>query len=145
MLPHSGVAILTDSNVKGIYGDRFPDFPVLQVSPGEESKKLEVVEMLAGKLLRQGSTGRVHPWRRGGVVCDLAGFLASIYMRGIRCAYVSTSCCRRWMQHRRQERCQSGRCQERSRCFRQPEFVICDPLMLSTMPEEEFKSGLAEL
>ncbi len=27
----------------------------------------------------------------GGVVCDLAGFLASVYMRGIGCGYVSTS------------------------------------------------------
>jgi 3-dehydroquinate synthase len=27
----------------------------------------------------------------GGVVCDIAGFLASIYMRGIRCGYVSTT------------------------------------------------------
>ena len=74
------------------YGDKFPEVPVFSVTPGEESKKLEVIEHLAEKLLDAGidRSGFILAIG-GGVVCDLAGFLASIYMRGIRCGYVSTS------------------------------------------------------
>ncbi|MBK7479433.1 MAG: hypothetical protein IPI69_06650 [Bacteroidales bacterium] len=98
MLPHSGVAILTDTNVMELYGDRFPDFPVLRITPGEESKKLEVVEMLAAKLMKAGiDRDGFILGIGGGVVCDLAGFLASIYMRESDVPMFQHPCCRRWM------------------------------------------------
>lgn len=147
LLPGSNVVILSDHNITRIYGDRFPDFPVFQVSPGEESKKLEVVEMLAEKLLETGiDRDGFILGIGGGVVSDLAGFLASIYMRGIRCAYVSTSLL---SQVDASTGGKNGVNLEGAKnvlgCFRQPEFVICDPLMLKTLPEEEYYSGLAEL
>ena len=86
------MAIITDNNIHRIYGAGFPDFPVFQVKAGEISKKMEVVESLAERLIETGidRSGFILGIG-GGVVCDIAGFLASIYMRGIRCAYVSTS------------------------------------------------------
>ncbi len=92
MLPAKGVVIITDDNVFKLYGDRFPGGQLLSVAAGEESKKLEVIGTLSEKMLDAGidRNGFVLAIG-GGVVCDLAGFLASVYMRGIRCAYVSTS------------------------------------------------------
>lgn len=126
LLPESGVAILTDYNVNRIYGSHFPDFPVYQVRPGEVSKKLEVVEMLAGKLMEAGiDRDGFILGIGGGVVCDLAGFLASIYMRGIRCAYVSTSLL---SQVDASTGGKNGVNLEGAKnalgCFKQPEFVI---------------------
>jgi 3-dehydroquinate synthase len=147
LLPESGVAIITDNNVNRIYGGRFPDFPAFQIKPGEASKKLEVIESLAERLIETGidRTGLILGIG-GGVVCDIAGFLASIYMRGIRCAYVSTSLLSQVdASTGGKNGVDLGGIKNVLGCFRQPEFVICDPVMLQTLPEEEYFCGLAEL
>ena len=147
LLPESGVAIITDNNVHRIYGGRFPDFPAFQIKPGEASKKLEVIESLAERLIETGidRTGLILGIG-GGVVCDIAGFLASIYMRGIRCAYVSTSLLSQVdASTGGKNGVDLGGIKNVLGCFRQPEFVICDPVMLQTLPEEEYFCGLAEL
>jgi 3-dehydroquinate synthase len=147
LLPEKGVVIITDDNVHRLYGDRFPKTVMFTVSPGEDSKKLEVIEKLAEKLLEGGidRTGFILAIG-GGVVCDLAGFLASIYMRGIRCGYVSTSLLSQVdASTGGKNGVNLGRTKNILGIIRQPEFVICDPAMLLTLPDDEFLSGLAEL
>lgn len=147
LLPERDVVIITDENVRQIYGDRFPVVPVFTVSPGEASKKLKVIEDLAEKLLEAGidRSGFILAVG-GGVVCDLAGFLASIYMRGIRCGYISTSLLSQVdASTGGKNGVNLGGTKNMLGNIRQPEFVICDPAMLLTLPEEEYLSGLAEL
>lgn len=147
LLPEKGTVIITDDNVFKLYGNRFPKAPVFSLPPGEGSKKLAVIEHLAEQLLESGidRTGIVLAIG-GGVVCDVAGFLASIYMRGIRCGYVSSTLL---SQVDASTGGKNGVNLEGTKnmlgTIRQPEFVICDPLMLKTLPEEEYLSGLAEL
>lgn len=147
LLPDKGVVIITDENVRNLYGDRFPDFPTFAVKPGEESKSLDVVERLAKELLKTGidRTGFILAIG-GGVVCDLAGFLASIYMRGIRCGYVSTTLLSQVdASTGGKNGVNLGSTKNILGNIRQPEFVICDPAMLLTLSDQEFLSGLAEL
>ena len=147
ILPETGVVIITDDNVRRLYGDRFPEVPLFSVSAGEGSKKLEVVEHLAQKLLEEGidRTGFILAVG-GGVVCDLAGFLASIYMRGIRCGYVSSSLLSQVdASTGGKNGVNLGGTKNILGNIRQPEFVICDPAMLLTLPPQEYLSGLAEL
>jgi 3-dehydroquinate synthase len=147
LLPDRSVVIITDDNVRGLYEDRFPEFPLFSITPGEGSKKLEVIEHLAEKLLEAGidRTGFILAVG-GGVVCDIAGFLASVYMRGIRCGYVSTSLLSQVdASTGGKNGVNLGDSKNMLGNIRQPEFVICDPAMLVTLPEQEFLSGLAEL
>ncbi len=147
LLPGSGAVIVTDENIFRLYGDRFPELPVLKIAAGEESKKLEVVSDLAEKLLDKGidRSGFILAVG-GGVVSDVAGFLASIYMRGIRCGYVSTSLLSQVdASTGGKNGVNLGGTKNILGVIRQPEFVICDPLMLLTLPEEEYLSGLAEM
>jgi 3-dehydroquinate synthase len=147
MLPETGVIIITDDNIKRIYGSRFPAFPVLSVAPGENSKKLEVIGYLAEKLLDEGidRSGFVLAIG-GGVVCDLGGFLASVYMRGIDCGYVSTSLLAQVdASTGGKNGVNLGGTKNVIGNIRQPEFVICDPAMLLTLSEQEYLSGLSEL
>jgi len=146
-LPEDGVVIITDENIRAIYGDRFPKFPVFTVVPGEASKRLSVVESLADKVLEAGidRSGFILAIG-GGVICDLAGFLASIYMRGIRCGYISTSLLSQV------DASTGGKngvnlsgTKNMLGVIRQPDFVICDPAMLLTLSQKEYLSGLAEL
>lgn len=146
-LPASGVVIITDDNIRRIYGERFPDVPVFSVLPGEESKKLAVIEQLSEKLLEAGidRNGFILAIG-GGVVCDLAGFLASVYLRGIRCGYVSTSLLSQVdASTGGKNGVNLGGTKNIIGIIRQPEFVICDPVMLLTLSDEEYLSGLAEM
>jgi 3-dehydroquinate synthase len=147
LLPLSGVVIISDSNVRRIYGKEFPAFPVIEIDPGESSKTLESIESLSLKLLDIGidRSGFILAIG-GGVVSDLAGFLTAIYMRGIRCGYISTTLLSQV------DASTGGKTGVDLGCFknilgviRQPEFVICDQEMLVTLPEEEYLSGLAEM
>jgi len=120
---------------------------MLTISPGEGSKKLEVIEHLAEKLLEAGidRTGFILAVG-GGVVCDIAGFLASVYMRGIRCGYVSSSLLSQVdASTGGKNGVNCGGFKNILGIIRQPEFVICDPSMLRSLPEAEYLSGLAEL
>jgi len=141
------VVIVTDHNLRLIYGDGFPDYPVLSVKPGETSKNLNTIGRLTEELLKLGVDRKGFILGiGGGVVCDLAGFLASVYMRGIRFGFISTSLLSQV------DASIGGKNGVNSKSakniiglFNQPEFVICDNSMLATLPEEEYLSGLTEL
>jgi 3-dehydroquinate synthase len=147
LIPERGIAIITDENVFAIYGNNFPSSPVFVLPPGERSKQLSTIEDLAGKMLESGidRSGFVLGIG-GGVVCDIAGFLASVYMRGIRCGYVSTTLLSQVdASTGGKNGVDLGGVKNVIGTIRQPEFVICDPEMLLTLPAEEYLSGLAEM
>lgn len=147
LIPETNVVIITDDNILHLYGDKFPRVPVFTIVPGEESKNLEVVGNLAEKILREGidRAGFILAIG-GGVVCDLAGFLASIYMRGIRCGYISTSLLSQVdASTGGKNGVNLGGTKNILGNIRQPEFVICDTSMLLTLNDEEYLSGLSEL
>jgi len=147
LLQENDVAIITDNNVQRLYGDKFPDFPVLTIRAGEASKKIEIIEFLAERLIETGiDRGGFLLAIGGGVVCDITGFLASIYMRGIRCGYVSTTLLSQVdASTGGKNGVNLGATKNVLGCFKQPEFVVCDQVMLQTLPEDEYFSGLAEL
>jgi 3-dehydroquinate synthase len=147
MIPSENVVIITDDNIRKLYGSTFPDFPVISITPGEDSKKLKVIGELSEKLLDLGidRTGYILAIG-GGVVCDIAGFLASVYMRGIRVGYISTSLLSQVdASTGGKNGVNLGNTKNILGCFNQPEIVICDTSMLLSLPEEEYLSGMAEL
>ena len=99
--PKSRFAIITDSNIEQIYGKKIVKIFVgsgyiqptlLTVPAGEESKCFKTVMGLAEKLLNADFTrSDVVIGFGGGMVTDLAGFVASIYMRGMKYVAVPTS------------------------------------------------------
>jgi len=147
LLPESSVLIITDNNVFDIYGDRFPPFPVLKIRPGEESKQLRIIEKLAGELLSFGiDRSGFLVGIGGGVVCDVTGFLASVFMRGISFGFVSSTLLSQVdASTGGKNGVNLGEVKNVIGNFRQPEFVICDTAMTATLPQDEYLSGLAEL
>ena len=143
----SRIFIITDTNVRGLYGDRFPAAEVLTVQPGEESKTLTVIGDLCTRLLEAGADRSAFILGfGGGVVCDIAGMVASVYMRGVRHGFVSTTLLSQVdASTGGKTGVNLGAYKNIIGTFRQPEFVLCDHKMLSTLPDEEFQSGLGEL
>ncbi|MFP4367080.1 MAG: 3-dehydroquinate synthase, partial [Bacteroidales bacterium] len=127
--------IITDSNVDNIYRKRFPRCPVYVVEPGEKSKDLKVVADICRWLLESGADrGAFIAGIGGGVVCDLAGFVASTYMRGVKFGFVATSLL---AQVDASIGGKNGVNLDGYKniigTFTQPEFVICDVDMLVTL------------
>jgi 3-dehydroquinate synthase len=147
LLPAKGLFIITDTNVHRLYAGIFPPGVVLTVEPGEQSKTLGQAGELCGRLLKAGADRSSFILGfGGGVVCDLAGMTASIYMRGVRHAFVSTSLLSQVDASTGGKTAVNlGDYKNIIGTFKQPEFVLCDHRMLSTLPEEELQSGLGEL
>ncbi len=146
-LPDKKLFIITDTNVSRLYSGSFPPATVLTVEPGEQSKALDVVGDLCGRLLENGADRSSFILGfGGGVVCDIAGLVASLYMRGVSHGFVSTTLLSQVdASIGGKTGVNLGSWKNIIGTFRQPEFVICDQSMLSTLPDEEYLSGIGEL
>ncbi|HUW92838.1 MAG TPA: 3-dehydroquinate synthase family protein [Bacteroidales bacterium] len=146
-LPDKKLFIITDNNVRKLYGNTFPPGEVLNIESGEQSKSLEVIGELCRRLIEQGADRSSFILGfGGGVVCDVAGMVASVYMRGVRHGFVSTTLLSQVdASIGGKTGVNLGPYKNIIGTFRQPEFVICDQTMLSTLSEEEYLSGLGEL
>jgi len=93
--PVEGVFIIFDENVRA-YAERIrttlAEGSLISVPPGETSKSLKEAQRILQKLLDDGASRQsVLINVGGGMITDLGGFVASVYMRGIRCIHVPTT------------------------------------------------------
>ena len=119
---------------------------VIEMPDGERFKRLSTVESLAEDLLRAGADRRAFVIAfGGGVVGDVAGMLASVYMRGIKLVQIPTTV------QAQLDAAIGGKTGVNLRSgknligtFYQPELVLIDPAILATLPEREFRAGMYE-
>ncbi|HNY09224.1 MAG TPA: 3-dehydroquinate synthase [Tenuifilaceae bacterium] len=147
LIPGKGVFIITDSNIDRIYGNRLPPLPKFVVNPGEQSKTLLRLTEIYRWLLDSGADRNSFiVGIGGGVVCDITGFVASTYMRGVRFGFVATSLL---AQVDASIGGKNGVNLDGYKnivgTFNQPQFVICDTSLLKTLPETELSNGFAEM
>lgn len=82
-LPPSQVVIITDARVRNLYENRFPGGKVIEIGRGEKIKTLETVQHIFSQLVSMEADRSVFVVGiGGGIVCDVAGFVASTYLRG---------------------------------------------------------------
>ena len=146
-LPVKMPIIITDSSVKKHWGRKFPPGAVITIDTGEEIKSLDTVSVLYDKLLSLGADrSSFIVGIGGGIVCDIAGFVASTYMRGIRFGFVSTTLLSQVdASVGGKNGVNFGGYKNIVGVFNQPEFVICDQNLLQTLPASEFRCGFAEI
>lgn len=144
------VAIVTDSGVPEAYArrvaDQCRDARIITVPQGEASKSLKILETVLRQMLDFGmGRGDLVVAVGGGVVGDLAGFAASIYMRGvdfINCPTTTLSMIDSSIGGK--TAVDLGDTKNIVGTFWQPKLVIVDPDTLSTLPRRHFVNGLAE-
>ncbi len=118
----------------------------VEMLDGERAKTLGTIGDLASKLVRKGADRRcVVLALGGGVVGDVAGFLASIYMRGIDVVQVPTTLLAQV------DASIGGKTgvdlpegKNLVGTFHQPRAVFIDPTTLATLPDREYRAGLYE-
>ena len=149
------VAVITDSNVAPLYLDRCRQSlkaagfgaEGFVVPAGEEHKNGETYLALIERLAGAGVTRRDGiAALGGGMIGDLAGFVAATYMRGIRfyqvpttlLSMVDSSIGGKTGINLREGKNLAG-------VFYTPDFILRDPSLLATLPEEGILEGLAEV
>jgi len=146
-IPAENVVIITDVNVKHFYQNDFPPHPVITIQTGEKIKNLDTVRSIYGKLVELGTDrSTLIIGIGGGIVCDITGFVASTFLRGVRFGFVSSTLLSQV------DASVGGKngvnfqgYKNMVGVFNQPEFVICDLNLLHTLPEKEILCGLAEI
>jgi len=146
-IPSDNVVIITDENVSRYYLKKFPEFKVITIGTGEGVKTLDTAASIYQELLGSDSTRSTFlVGIGGGIVCDIAGFIASTFLRGINFGFVSSTLLsqvdasvggKNGVNHKGYKNMIG--------VFNQPEFVICDNLLLKTLPKRELLSGFAEI
>lgn len=120
---------------------------LLLLPPGEKTKSLSLLEKVASSLLKFGlKRDSCLIALGGGVIGDLTGFCASIYMRGISYIAVPTTLLSMG------DSSIGGKTgidlsegKNLLGTFYHPRLIIMDPLLLKTVPERDFRNGLAEI
>jgi 3-dehydroquinate synthase len=147
------IFIVTTQDVWGLHGGALERalggraHHVLFFSGGEERKRLASVEELAEQMVRGGGdrSSLVLAFG-GGIVTDVGGFLASVFMRGIPVIQVPTTLLAQVdaaIGGKTGVDLVSGK--NLVGTFHQPLAVLIDPDVLSTLPEREYRAGLYEV
>ena len=146
-LPSKDVVIITDSNVYEHYHELMPAERVIKIWTGEKIKSLDTIRDILAELMEMGADRSTFILGiGGGIVCDITGFAASIYLRGLRFGFISTTLLSQV------DASVGGKngvnfdgYKNMVGVFNQPDFVICDPDLLKTLPENELLNGCAEI
>lgn len=155
ILGRTKIMIVTDGNVGPLYGERLVrnlrragfETSLVQVPAGEGSKSIETaMELYISALERNINRHSAILALGGGVVGDLAGFVAATYMRGIDFLQIPTSFLAQV------DSSVGGKVAINLNnikniigAFYQPKLVLIDPSVLSTMPERGYREGVAEV
>ncbi|MCF8131167.1 MAG: 3-dehydroquinate synthase [Deltaproteobacteria bacterium] len=146
-LPPSKTVVITDGKVRRLYEKQFPESPVIEIGMGEDIKTLETIRNIFDQLISlEADRGVFIVGIGGGIVCDITGFVASTYMRGVRFGFVATTLLAQV------DASVGGKngvnfsgYKNMVGTFNQPEFVICDPEVLQTLSDQDRGCGLAEI
>lgn len=147
LLPDKRVVVVSDTNIDRHYHTLVNRYEHVLIGLGEASKTLVTADAIYKKFISMGVDRSTFVLAiGGGIVTDVAGFVASTYMRGVEFGFVSTSLLGQV------DASVGGKngvnvdgYKNMVGTFTQPRFVICDVGMLRTLPEREVRTGMAEV
>jgi 3-dehydroquinate synthase len=154
-LKSGSCVLVTDATVEKLYAARVTDAlrksgfapVVISVPPGEASKSSATLELLYDRMTAAAlDRGSVVFALGGGVIGDLAGFAAATFLRGVALVQVPTTVVaqvdsalggKTGINHRHAKNLIGA--------FYQPRLIVADVSTLATLPDREFREGLAEV
>jgi 3-dehydroquinate synthase len=139
--------LVTDDHVFNHHEKKFSRWNTIVLKPGEKYKVQETADAVISQLLDAGADrNTLLVGVGGGVITDLTGYVASVYMRGIRCGFVPTSLLAMVdAAIGGKNGVNAGQYKNMVGTIRQPEFIFFDQGLLNTLPDNEWKNGFAEV
>lgn len=140
------VFVIIDDSLQHV-AEHFRQFPLYFFKASEKRKTLESVVEIAQWLLDKGADRNALVLGvGGGITTDVTGFAASIYKRGVKFAFVPTTLLAQV------DASIGGKNGVNFLSYKnilgtitQPEWIFICPQLLATLPENEFKAGIAEV
>lgn len=147
VLPEGRVVVVSDATIDRLYHPMLAPYDTVLIGLGESIKTLQTVESIYRRFIELGVDRSTFVLGiGGGIVTDVTGFAAATYMRGLDFGFVSTTLLGQV------DASVGGKngvnvdgYKNMAGTFTQPKFVICDPEMLRTLSDREFRAGLAEV
>ena len=139
--------MVVDAQVAALHAQRLPTLPRIEITAVESLKTLDTAAQLYRQLLALG-VDRSYKLVviGGGLVCDLVGYVAATYLRGIPCIYVPTTLLAQ------ADAAIGGKNGVNLDGYKnmvgsivQPSEIVCDTAFLKTLPPREIRSGLGEI
>ena len=139
--------IITDNNVRQFHGHLFPESEIIEIGTGEQIKNLSTINKILQRFLElELDRSSLVIGIGGGIICDITGFAASIYMRGLQFAFVPSTLLAQV------DAAIGGKngvnllgFKNIVGVFSHPQFILSDFSLLSTLPEKELACGIAEV
>ncbi len=144
---NTDVVFITDENVAACHPKVFGGQSPIVLPAGEEHKTLDNVGWLTNQLIQKGATRHsILIGVGGGMVTDITGFVASVYMRGVRFGFVPTTLLAMTdAAIGGKNGVNTGLYKNMIGTVRQPSFIYYDTTLLHTLPYTEWCNGFAEV
>ena len=139
--------LLIDENVQKNFSTRFKNWKTILIPSGEQYKVQSTVDGIIKQLIESGADRKTTlVGIGGGVVTDITGYVASVYMRGVRFGFVPTSLLAMVdASIGGKNGIDVGIYKNMVGVIRQPSFLLYDQNFLTTLPEKEWRNGFAEI
>ncbi len=147
IVPKENAVIITDEHVFDKHKIKFKGWNTIVLKPGEEYKVQQTVDVVIDELLSLGADRKTTLIGvGGGVVTDITGYVAGIYMRGIKFGFVPTSLLAMVdASIGGKNGIDVGVYKNMVGLIRQPKFLLFDVSFLKTLPKNEWQNGFAEI
>jgi 3-dehydroquinate synthase len=138
---------ITDQHVFDHHKKHFRNSRVIQIRPGESYKIQTTVDQIIDQLIEFGADRKTTVIGvGGGVVTDITGYVASVYMRGVPFGFVPTSILGMVdASIGGKNGIDIGHYKNMVGVIRQPGFLFYDVSLLQSLPTEEWVNGFAEV
>jgi len=139
--------IITDENIFNFHQKRFKNWDVIVLKAGEEFKVQSTADSVIEQLISMEADRKTTLIGvGGGVVTDITGYAASIYMRGIKFGFIPTTLLSLVdASIGGKNGIDVGVYKNLVGTIRQPSFILHDLIFLNTLPQSEWTNGFAEI
>jgi len=139
--------IITDEHVYAAAKNRLDGWKTIVIQPGEERKQQATADFIIGQLMQYGADRNTTVVGvGGGVITDITGYVAGVYMRGIRFGFMPTTILAMVdAAIGGKNGVDVGAYKNLVGLIRQPDFLLFDYTLLHTLPTEQWINGFAEV
>lgn len=147
IVDRQSAVILTDENVAAAHSNRFKNYNTIVLKAGEQYKVQATADAVIEQLIEmEADRHTTLVGVGGGVITDLTGYIASVYMRGISFGFVPTSLLAMVdASIGGKNGIDVGEFKNMVGVIRQPSFILYDMSLLSSLPHTEWRNGFAEI